>query len=211
MNFGVEITSSEVKAQPDWPEDKAVTLSDLSQYTMGKKDLYRDAAINKVNDFKNEYGNGISSLIIVYNASGKTLELQTDRKSWHGHDGKYPPTTNLQNGQWMAFLHVHSSGAAVGSEGCLIYQISGESCDVFFGFETPFSGSNHVYTEVRERGHWPKVGSWSYMQGLIEKGSHQSSDAYEGWMSTAVVGDASSPLDEFVIMRSSHRKADQKG
>ena len=201
MNYGLEITALEVSAQPSWPAGKTVSLDDLSQYTLSKKDLYRTDAAAYAKALKEEYGNGISSLILVYNASGATVTLQPGAPNWHGHSCDTLPTTALLNGQWMGWLHVHSSGAAVGSSAPLVYQISNQGHDVFFGFDTPYTGANRTYTEIRESGHWPKVGSWDYMEGLVDQAGPTSTDTRDGWKSTATAAPGSSPYYEFVISR----------
>lgn len=52
------------------------------------------------------------------------MQLQfTTSRDKHGHIGAIPYDQTILNGQWSAFLHVHTSGAAVGSEAtlCILY------------------------------------------------------------------------------------------
>ena len=58
-----------------------VTLDELASFTLRKESSRRDVAIARVNAMKSEYGNGSSTLVIVYNATGETLEL----RSKHDH------------------------------------------------------------------------------------------------------------------------------
>jgi len=203
MNIGIEIQKSEVQAQPEWPEKKEVTQTDLSKYTLRKIDLFRDVAVEKVNSYKEEYGNGISSLISIYNASGKTLTF-ANQNNVHGHNSKYPPTHTILNGQWSVVLHVHSSGAAVGSQGALTYLIEDTDIEASFIFDSSYSGSNSASTLV-----FPKAQllTKDMAINMMLKQRYEADGnivspmtvSYGGFNATVSVGVASSPLYVFTL------------
>jgi hypothetical protein len=112
---------------------------------------------------------------------------------------KYSADDEILNGQWSVFLHVHTSGSARGSVAAVIYRVEGQDCDMFLGWDSPFSGSPSVYVEAREKDHWPREGSWSHMEWLLEKaGSTDTSDG-AGHHISASTGDNSSPLARFLL------------
>jgi hypothetical protein len=157
-------------------------------------------ALQKVNAMKEEYGNGVSSLIRIYNASGEPLVLCSS-PDWHGHIGKYPIDGIIQNGQWCVFLHVKTSGTATGSSGAVVYNASQAKQDVFFSWGMPFSGDNSVYCESREPNHWPPNGKiWDLMYKLTNNASSHTTDTWGNHRVSAACGQSSSPVVDFVIM-----------
>jgi hypothetical protein len=98
------------------------------------------------------YGNGISTKCLIYNATGATLDYIT-YKDWHGHIFETPYPSQIQNGQWGAFLHVHPKAAAKGSAGAVVYRTKrpsgSDSCDWLFCWSIPYIGDNSVSTILR--------------------------------------------------------------
>lgn len=81
MLVGNSITANDVVADPRYSHLKLdeVTTKILSSYTAEQKVKYELDALKLVNSFKEEYGNGVSSLIRIYNASGQTLSFSKDQ------------------------------------------------------------------------------------------------------------------------------------
>ncbi|KAI5001296.1 hypothetical protein ZWY2020_025946 [Hordeum vulgare] len=139
-----------------------------------------------VDNLKERYGNGIAVKCLLYNATGATLNF-AKYNDWHGHIYDTPYPSDIQNGQWGAFLHVHPSGAAAGSAGAVVYRSkipsSSSSCDWLFSWTVPYIGGNGVYTEIREEGHYPSVGSWDYIYNVYteirEEGHYPSVGSWD--------------------------------
>jgi hypothetical protein len=79
-------------------------------------------AIERANGMKEEYGDGVSTLLTIYNAIGLTLRLR-DSYNEDGHFFKYAADPNINNGEWCSLLHVHPQAAALGSSGMLCYSL----------------------------------------------------------------------------------------
>lgn len=112
----------------------------------GAKGLgHEEAAIERVNGMKEEYGTGVSALIMIYNATGSTLKFDS-LESAHGKIFKYQPDPTIYNGEWSVFLHVKSSGAARGSGGAVKYWLRGgvpkKSHMLTVNWDIPWSGTN---------------------------------------------------------------------
>ncbi|KAI5001298.1 hypothetical protein ZWY2020_025948 [Hordeum vulgare] len=124
-----------------------ITQKDVADYAMkminaGGKDVN---AQKFVDNLKERYGNGIAVKCLLYNATGATLNF-AKYNDWHGHIYDTPYPSDIQNGQWGAFLHVHPSGAAAGSAGAVVYRSkipsSSSSCDWLFSWTVPHIGGN---------------------------------------------------------------------
>jgi len=171
MLVGKTITDATIKTDyPDLEEKKYpeyLAKEALSQVSQG---AFREEGIKTVNGLKHNYGNGISTKICMFNATGQTL-TKLHEGSWHGrwYDGFDP---SIWNGQCSAVLHVHSSGGVRGSTGYLVYRIENINLDVFIGWDTPFSGgpTNTFRVEMRKQDHWWNEGKENYMKELVENG-----------------------------------------
>jgi hypothetical protein len=124
--------------RPKTPEDRAREAMRL--INDGDK---RGRASRYVDDIEARYGNGVSTKCIVYNATGSTLYV-TSNYDWYksgifiSNSVGYPD--QIRNGQWAAFLHVHSSGEATGSEGAVVYRgknLHGHDRDFLLAWCTP--------------------------------------------------------------------------
>ena len=206
--LGAAITATDVVADPRYSHynPNQVPRTVLSSYTLEQKGKYDEDSLKLVNTMKEEFGLGVSSLVRIYNASGRTLYLTNPGYDWHGHMFRYPPDSSIENGQWSVFLHVKTSGAATGSESCVIYNIQDEGDDVFMGWSVPWNQSswtNTIYTEIREGGHWPGAGSWDLMQRLLEKSSKFSDSTWKGntasFKCVATIADDTSPQVIFTV------------
>lgn len=121
--------------KPKRQEDRAREAVNLVN-----EDSKNDKASRYVQGVKDWYGNGVSTLCLVYNATGGTLRYVADR-DWYGYIARTPYPAEIGNGQWAAFLHVHNTGASSGSEGAVVYRGgngNGEERDVLLGWSTPW-------------------------------------------------------------------------
>ncbi len=144
-------------------------------------------AIERVNGMKTEYGDGVSTLITIYNAFGMPL-YHHDTFNEDGHFFKYQPDPDIQNGEWCMLLHVHPSGAALGSSGMLAYKLS-EAAQIVSGWDLLliawYNGYNRnavarcgwgtaaTYDKLNKHGFWNTLthGTGSGTTGKDEKGS----------------------------------------
>ncbi|GMP46643.1 hypothetical protein CsSME_00014708 [Camellia sinensis var. sinensis] len=103
-------------------------------------------ARNHVESRKKDFGDGISALCVIYNATGDALKFITTH-DYHGHIYADPYPTIIQNGQWAAFLHVKPSVITAGSSAGVVYRgknQSGEQHDWMLAWSIPYVGDNHV-------------------------------------------------------------------
>lgn len=167
-------------------------------------------ALNRVLKVKEEYGYGVSTLVLLYNATGDTLELTNKwlgqkelplgEKDWLGSDEVLKSSETFHNGQWLAFLHAHPKAEAYGSEAARVYRcknIEGETRDFMVAWSTPWGKTqNSAYTEVREKDHFPA--HFGYIKkNLLEKANKISRDESDKDFTSAVsIGGVTSP--EFI-------------
>lgn len=86
------------------------------------EDDKKGKASRYVDVLKAMYGNGQSTLCLIYNATGDTLKYVANH-DWYGYIGSkvgYP--NEIGNGQWAAFHHVHRQGEPSGSVGAVVYR-----------------------------------------------------------------------------------------
>ena len=70
------------------------------------------AANDGVKEMKEEYGNGMSTLILIHNDTDKEITFCTATYIAKDHGGRWEKDPkNVPAGKWMACLHVHISGA----------------------------------------------------------------------------------------------------
>ncbi|CAL4899028.1 unnamed protein product [Urochloa decumbens] len=138
-------------------------------------------ATRYVQKLKQLYGNGASTLCLLYNATGNDINYQ-DEHHWRNgslYGPRYP--TAIHNGQWAAFLHVHDQGAATGSEGIVVYRGTNETGsppDLLVAWSTPWSQvySNTACCQIGETNFW--AGRWDEIQQNLESAGYS-------WNSTA--------------------------
>ena len=131
-------------------------------------------AILQVNGMKEEFGNGVCTRIIVYNASGGVLTNRNE-KTWSGRWSKYKLPTTIECGQWAAALHVKRSGAAAGSMGIMSYNMQGFNNVLCVGWDVPWSGSNHGSCYTMTTADWGKT-SWETVEKWCETDPAVGSD-----------------------------------
>ncbi|WVZ91926.1 hypothetical protein U9M48_038037 [Paspalum notatum var. saurae] len=103
-----------------------------------------------VANLKHEYGYGSATMCLVYNATGSTLHHQptTDNQLSSGgslYREEYPK--EIRNGQWAAFLHVHTTKGTTGSVAAAVYRArnsKGQERDILLAWYTePLSPKQH--------------------------------------------------------------------
>lgn len=105
-----------------------------------------------VSDLKAWYGNGVTTLCLIYNQTGDTLRYVADA-DWFGYMGPTPYPTEIGNGQWASFLHVKKTSASSGSMAGLVYRgkdRNGCERDLMLGWSAPWGAfyRNKAYCEI---------------------------------------------------------------
>lgn len=148
--FGTPVTNATLEAMPEY-EGKEITRMDRAHVALNKmhtEDKDKNAR-EYVHNLKEEWGTGVSTLCLLYNATGDTITFVLEH-NWHGHVGPAPYPIQIANGQWGAFLHVKTSGAATGSSAAIVYRGKNNNdvgCDWMAAWSNPWnpaSSSNTV-------------------------------------------------------------------
>ncbi|KAH7536706.1 hypothetical protein FEM48_Zijuj03G0014800 [Ziziphus jujuba var. spinosa] len=180
--FGTPVTDATVKLY--YPDIKEITAKDRAQvaFQLKEADQKSENADKYVENLKERYGNGIATLVTIYNATGGTLVRYKDY-DFHGHIGEAPYPNEIQNGQWAAFLHVHTSGTLRGSSAAIVYSgrnSAGDKIAWLNAWSNPFHGTNCAYTEVRPTSHFDTGGVWDAVESLF-KTDNFSDNEYGGY------------------------------
>nr|GEY47237.1 hypothetical protein [Tanacetum cinerariifolium] len=120
-------------------------------------DSKRDEAIAYVRKQKEKSAAGVSTLCILYNATGETLHYDKEH-SWFGRVWDSNPM-ELQNGQWGAFLHVKRVGEDTGSMAYVIYRVEANNnegyCSGLIAWANPLdhtSHNTHAFCDIYDDG-----------------------------------------------------------
>ncbi|KAF3444316.1 hypothetical protein FNV43_RR14006 [Rhamnella rubrinervis] len=148
--FGNPITDVTLKGMSEYI-GKTITRRDRAHVALAMKNSEgKDVdAQTYVENLKRQWGVGVSTLCLVYNATGDTITYiwGTD---WYGHIGPSPYPVKIQNGQWAVVYR--------GLNG------DGESCDWMFGWANPWNRArrnNAAYTAIGEAGAFQDLyGTW---------------------------------------------------
>ena len=192
--FGAPVTSETLKGMPKYA-NKTTTRLERAREALNNQNANgkADQAAKIVDQLKEKYGDGPSTKCMIYNATGDkvTFVLSHD---YHGHIYDMSPyPVEIENGQWGAFLHVHSSGAAVGSSAAVVYHglnNDDEGRDWCLSWITPWSSvlyNNYAYAEVRETDHY-YTDRWDYINSLMEKAGQTHVDKWGGCVSKGTIG-----------------------
>ncbi|CAN6329211.1 unnamed protein product, partial [Urochloa humidicola] len=124
-----------------------------------------------------------STLCLVYNATGDNLIKRANKDWWSGslYGPDYPSI--ILNGQWAAFLHVHSEGAASGSLGAVVYQgtsLKRSELDFLIAWSTPWSEvySNTAYCEIGDNDFWDD--HWDEIEQKLASSRNIWNSTFEG-------------------------------
>ncbi|CAO2148086.1 unnamed protein product [Urochloa humidicola] len=157
--FGSAITEEMVKGLSYYSEQEKITQVDCAREAMrfihaGDKNL---SALKYAWDLKDRYGKGMSTLVLVYNATGANLTLEQGGPNWYGHNFGIQPPRSFQNGQWIAFLHISGQGVLVGSEAARVFRgtdVNRRTRDFMVAWSIASSGANNAYTEIGNENHF---------------------------------------------------------
>lgn len=189
-------------------DKSTITKAELSDVAMAHIDDQREAARAQVEGYKSRYGDGISVLVSVYNASGEPLVLH-GMKLWYGHTDQYTPPSRIENGQWGTVLYVHPAGEMLGTNGALVYNIGGRSSRIDYlvaGWEVPytnlFGNSNRTWCRVEDNDTEYSVTGWDTHQSRIhDDGLLKKTRESNACNTTCSIGSGSSPALEVIVER----------
>ncbi|KAM7489131.1 hypothetical protein LguiB_026615 [Lonicera macranthoides] len=186
--FGTPIDAETLKGMPEY-KGKTIRRADMAKVARdlmnaGGKDTN---CVKYVENLRDEYGNGVKVLCTIYNATGGDLTY-SQSKDFHGHIYNKPYPLVIKNGQWGGYLHVHTTASATGSSAAVVYSgVNNDEvkCDWMLSWSDPWSGSNTVYTEIREGGHYKDT--LGDIQDKVENGNDTSNDEWTGCTSTTTI------------------------
>lgn len=140
--FGIPITDETLREMPEYI-NRQITQTDRAHVALNKinEDNRYSNALGCVNQLKEDFGDGVSTLCVIYNATGDTLTLVTSH-DYNGHVYTSPYPEQIANGQWGAFLHVKTTAAMAGSVGAVVYRgknQNGDVCDWMLGWSSPWN------------------------------------------------------------------------
>ncbi|KAK1295885.1 hypothetical protein QJS10_CPB15g02099 [Acorus calamus] len=202
--FGNPITNSTLEGMPEY-NGKTITRKDRAHVALNMKNA-ADKDVNArqyVENLKARWGTGVSTLCLLYNATGDTVTFVTSH-DWHGHIGPAPYPTEIANGQWGGFLHVKTSGTATGSSAAVVYHGkngAGNGCDWMASWSNPWDRNlydNTAYTEIREAGHFDNT-VWGVVSDKLYSSSLQHTDKWNGCLSSVTTGSDTSPIYEGIF------------
>lgn len=150
--FGLPITEETLKQMSRY-QGRVITQVDCAREAMRlihaeSKNLH---ALNYAWELKRSYGNGVSTLVLVYNATGASVTLE-QRQDWLGYVYSREPPRDVHNGQWIAFLHVHPTAQALGSQAARVFRgqdVNGRTRDFLVAWSIPWNDvPTSAYTEI---------------------------------------------------------------
>ncbi|GAV66392.1 hypothetical protein CFOL_v3_09902 [Cephalotus follicularis] len=198
--FGNPVTDETLKAMSEY-DGKQITRKDRAHVALNMKNA-QDKAVNAqqyVENLSGQYGSGICTLCMIYNATGDMIEL-VEEHDWSGNVWKSPCPQIIANGQWGAFLHAECFDK--GSFGTVVYRGMNEDdqdCDWMFAWYNPSSGPNLAYTEIREADHYANNKYWDYISGLVRKSNPTNKDTWKGCLSMVSIARADAALFEGLL------------
>ncbi|KAA8536979.1 hypothetical protein F0562_029457 [Nyssa sinensis] len=201
--FGNPITNSTLEGMPEYAS-KAIRRIDRAHVALNMKNAEKKDvnAREYVENLKRRWGVGVSTLCLVYNATGDTVTFVTSY-DWWGHIGPAPFPQQIANGQWGAFLHVKTSGTATGSTAAVVNRGKNDAGDYFdwmLSWSNPWNRNawdNTAYTDIR--GAKQFVGIWDTVKAqLFNSGLHHSV-TWKGCSSTVTTGSFTSPIFEGIM------------
>lgn len=205
--YGTPITEQPFRESIKYDESyEKLSLDDInkrmSAQAMRQRAEHKNDAIDRVNGMKEEWGTGVSTRVIIYNALGIPLSKRSSHDSY-GHWSRYAPSDRIEVGQWDVSFHVKTSGAATGSCSVVSYNLEGYGHDdvLMIGFNTPWSGKNTAYCNVMTTKTWNKT-SWDDLHDLTYKGAASATLDFGRARVRYTVDQDSSPMLTVTVLRS---------
>ncbi|RRT76261.1 hypothetical protein B296_00005554 [Ensete ventricosum] len=185
--FGDPITDETLEGDTEYAKKLRKLRAAMALDTQMTGSKY-ESALKYVRDMKEKWGNGVSTLCLLYNATGEPLTLHTTH-DWYGHiydQSPYP--MQLGNGQWGAFFHVKRSATPDGSNAAAVYRGKndvGEDTDSLLFWDNPWNKASYS-NKINQAGYYDNI-DWG---AIAVKGSNAGSQyraAWKGCVSTVVI------------------------
>jgi hypothetical protein len=145
--FGLAITAETVRAMGRYDHKDTIDQVDCAREAMRlihAEDKNLDA-LAYAWDLKGMYGNGKTSIVLVYNATGDRVTLG-DGRDWSGRIYGRQPPRDFQNGQWIAFLHVRSPSNPNELQAARVFRgrnVDGRPREFLVSWAIPLQGSQN--------------------------------------------------------------------
>jgi len=151
---------------------------------------------------KEQWGNGVSTRVLIYNALGIPIERRTMQDS-SGRWSEYEPAARIECGEWDVSFHHKKSGSMTGSCAALSYNLLGYGNDdvLMIGFDTPYSGSNSAYCNVMTTKKWSKT-DWDDIHEWAEDGPDKATYSFGRSRTKFSMDQGSSPILTVIATRS---------
>ena len=184
----------------DLKEDEVHRL--IAKKAMEQMNEEKDKAIDRVNGMKEDWGTGVSTRVLIYNALGIPIEKRSQHDS-SGRWSAYEPSERIECGEWDVSFHHKKSGSATGSCAAVGYYLKGYGDDdiLMVGFETPYSGSNSGHCTVLTTKRWANAG-WDQIHEWAEDGPAKGTNSFGRSRTHYSIDQSSSPLLIVVATRS---------
>ena len=183
----------------------------MSTKAMQAKDEESEKAILRLNAIKKDYGEGISNLIMVYNASGVPLKKMEHHEE-SGYWSSYTLANQIEVGQWSVGFHHKTAGVARGSIGCIGFKMVGhhntfglggpdDNPILMLGFSNPWVGRNEANVILYSSKEW-YARSWEQKMNKVYKGRREGIKNYAPLKIIYEMGSETSPTYSIIITRS---------
>ncbi|WJX46644.1 hypothetical protein P8452_33424 [Trifolium repens] len=173
--FGVVVDNEKLEEMERYI-GKTKTQEDRAREAMNliNEDDKNAKAAQYVESVKANYGDGASTLCLVYNATGETITFVTNH-DYLGFIARTPYPIVIGNGQWGAFLHVHGTSEFTGTEAAVVYRgknADGNDRDFLLAWSTPWGlwYRNKAYCEMGAVDSFPKY--WDATKQNLDNGSY---------------------------------------
>ncbi|XP_037456024.1 23 kDa jasmonate-induced protein-like [Triticum dicoccoides] len=175
--FGLPITEDTVGALSRYHGKKVITQDDCAREAM--RLIHAEGknldALDHAWKLKENYGNGMSTLVLVYNATGARVTLE-QRHDWQGYVYRNQPPPSMHNGQWISFLHVGTGTASRAGRVFRGRDKNGKIRDFVVAWFIPLNlQPTAAYTEIGDQdaftGRWPYVGARLHTAKRITRAS----------------------------------------
>ncbi|KAG4180012.1 hypothetical protein ERO13_A10G138700v2 [Gossypium hirsutum] len=199
--FGTAIDQAFVMGIPEYANRARLDRSVVAMQWKDRGGNYT-AAVDYVREVKRRWGNGVSTLCVLYNGTGERLTYHTDNDWWGSIYLPYPQI--IENGQWACFFHVKRTAAASGSMGAVVYRgknKEGEDTDWLVAWDNPWNTlrfTNQAYAEINQAGHYDRI-DWEALGRTISSAGRQYRAAWRGCVAQVQTEIDTSPLWEGVL------------
>ncbi|TDL14256.1 hypothetical protein BD410DRAFT_809876 [Rickenella mellea] len=204
MAFGIVIDNAYLRLQKDYKgkPDSELTAKDRSDVAVKTQNTYQHEATKRLDELKADFGNGITCMIRVYNASGDRIKVHFTR-SWKGGFYKGSPEEIIENGRWSAFVHVKRSILAAGCTGAVVYRTAADT-DVMVSWQCPWAiGSKPTcYAESRAKDHWFNTVSDEFAESVLYGlAGNRNTHTEAGYEVAISIGESASSYCDAIIRK----------